>query len=67
MALFYEIHYGQVEAYVTENVSESIKNKGRLARPKSQQQLVPSHLTKKLTYFNNRNEIIKSFLNIEGL
>ena len=51
MALFYEIHCGRVEAYVAENVVESIKNKGRLARPKSQQQLVPSHLIKKDNIF----------------
>ena len=52
MALFYQIHCGQVEAYVAEHVVESIKHKGRLARPKSQQPLVPSHLIKKDNIFH---------------
>ena len=55
MALFYEMYCGQVEAYVAENVVKSVKSKGRLALPKSQQQLVPSHLLKKMSYFNDRN------------
>ena len=55
MALFYEIYFGRVEAYVAENVVKSVKSKGRLALPKSQQQLAPSHLLKKITYLNDRN------------
>ena len=54
MALFYQIYCGQVESYVTENVVKSVKNKGQLALPKSQQQLAASHLFQKVTYFNDR-------------
>ena len=54
MALFYEIYCGRVKAYMAENVVKSVKSKGRLALPKTQQQPVASHLLKKIRYFNDR-------------
>ena len=54
MAVFYEIYCGRLKAYVAENVGKSVKSKGRLALPKTQLQLVASHLLKKIRYFNGR-------------